>query len=255
MPSVSMPRILVADDNALSLQFFHAALTALGVDCMEAADGTIALELARSAAFDLLLLDVRMPDLDGPGTLNQIRAKQGPSQRATALATTADNDVATHATLRAAGFVDVLVKPLTVDALRAALVRYLPTRRSREIVGDPDDWLDENHALAVAGGDRAIAAALRGLLVAELDLLPADLAAISTRHDAQALRERLHRLDASAGFCGAPALAKAGSALRAALDAPTWPELEIFRFLETCERTRAMLAHAASAGVDRSRTP
>ncbi|MEO5625034.1 MAG: response regulator [Dokdonella sp.] len=255
MPSVSMPRVLVSDDNLLSLQFFRAALISLGVDCIEAGDGTVALQLARGDAFHLMLLDVRMPGLDGPEVLRQIRARPGPSQHATALATTADNDASGHATLLAAGFVDVLIKPLAVDELRAALERYLPASHSREIAGNQDEWLNEGAALAAAGGDRTIAAALRGLLIAELDLLPAELAAISQRRDAQALRERLHRLDASAGFCGAPVLAKAGTALRAALDAPTWPAPAIFRFLKTCERTRSMLMRAASTGIDGSRTP
>ncbi|MEO7324314.1 MAG: response regulator [Dokdonella sp.] len=255
MPSVSMPRVLVSDDNPLSLQFFHAALTALGVDCIEAGDGAVALELAQRDAFDLMLLDVRMPGLDGPEVLMQIRAQPGPSRHAAALATTADNDAASHAMLHAAGFLEVLIKPLPVDALRTALDRHLPARHSFEIAGNQGDWLDENVALAAAGGDRTIATALRGLLIAELGLLPAELAAVSVRCDAQALRERLHRLDASAGFCGAPVLAKAGSDLRVALDTPTWPAHAIVRFLEICERTRVMLAQAASTGIGNRPAP
>lgn len=252
---MSMPRVLVADDNTLSLQFFHAALTSLGVDCIQASDGAVALALAQRDAFDLMLLDVRMPIIDGPEVLKQIRAQQGPSQCATALATTADNDVATGVALRRAGFADVLVKPLTVEALRAALDRHLPALHSRKEASDSDEWLDEGHALAVAGGDRAIAIALRGLLVAELDSLPAELALIGERRDAHALRERLHRLDASAGFCGVPVLVRAGSLLRTALDAPVWPEPATFQFLDTCKRTRALLALAISTGIDGSRTP
>jgi CheY-like chemotaxis protein len=252
---VSIPRVLVADDNPLSLQFFHAALTALDIDCVEAGDGTIALELARRGAFDLLLLDVRMPSIDGPEALAQIRARQGPSQHATALATTADNDVTTHTRLRSAGFADVLVKPLGLDVLRAALDRHLPATHSREVASASAGWLDDGQALAAAGGDRTIASALRDLLVTELHLLPAELATIGARRDAHALRERLHRLDASAGFCGVPVLAKAGSTLRAALDASLWPEQAIVRFLETCERTRVLLAHAASARAGGSRAP
>ena len=255
MPSVSMLRVLVADDNPLSLQFFHAALTTLGVDCIQACDGAAALALAHRDAFDLMLLDVHMPLLDGPQALKQIRAQQGPSQCATALATTADNDVATGAALRDAGFADVLVKPLTVEALRAALDRHLPARHSQKEPSDSDEWLDEDHALAVAGGDRAISNALRGLLVAELDSLPAELALISERRDAHALRERLHRLDASAGFCGVPALVRAGSLLRNALDAPLWPARATFQFLDTSKRARELLAQAISTGVDGRRTP
>jgi CheY-like chemotaxis protein/HPt (histidine-containing phosphotransfer) domain-containing protein len=249
-----MPRVLVADDNPLSLQFFREALAAFGIDCTSAIDGAAALESARRDAFDLLLLDARMPGLDGPEVLRRIRTLQGPSRGATALATTADNDAATHVTLRAAGFVDVLVKPLAVNKLRAALDRHLPVDRGLYAT-DPAEWFDEGHALAAAGGDRTIAAALRRLFIEELDMLPAELAVIGKRCDAQALRDRLHRLDASAGFCGAPVLVQAGSELRAVLDAPAWPEQAIDRFLKICAHARATLAHVASTDVDGSRTP
>jgi CheY-like chemotaxis protein len=247
--AMSIPRVLVADDNPLSLRFFCNALAVLGIDCVEASDGAIALEQAGHAAFDLLLLDVRMPVLGGAEVLAGVRARHGPSQHTTALATTADNDAATHGALRAAGFADVLVKPLGVDALQAALDSYLPTRHQRGPASHRNGWLDENQALAAAGGDPAIVAALRSLLACELELLPSELAIIGERRDAHALRERLHRLDASAGFCGVPALLRAGSALRIALDAPAWPEETIAQFLETCTHARATLCNRTSAAI------
>src|SRR5674476_109563 len=67
-------------------------------------------------------------------------------------------------------------------------------------------------------------------------------ASLGEREDAYALRERLHRLDASAGFCGVPALLHAASALRAALGAPAWPHSAILEFLAACERARVRLA-------------
>jgi CheY-like chemotaxis protein len=239
---MSIARVLVADDNPLSLRFFCSALATLEIECIEATDGTMALGLSDRDAFDLLLLDARMPGLGGIEVLTGIRAHGGPSQNATALATTANDDPAAHAALREAGFVDVLVKPLGVTALRAALDRYLPVAGSRTLSKREELWLDEDQALAAAGGDRAIVLALRGLLVRELELLPAELTLISERRDANALRERLHRLDASAGFCGVRQLARAGAMLRTALDAPTWPEESVARFLDTCDRARAQLA-------------
>lgn len=170
---MSGSRVLVADDNLLSLLFFADALAARGLDY------------------------------------------------ATALATTADDAQATRAALLAAGFVGVVLKPISVDALRATPGHFVPTGGHP----DPADWvieaLDDQRALAAAGGDAAIVHALRGLLVSELDALPAELAAIAAHRSAPALRDRLHRLDASARFCGVPALLGAATTPRTALDAPT----------------------------------
>ena len=231
-----MPRVLVADDNPLSLRFFAEALTAYGCACTTAADGNEAVACAQGAVFDLLLLDMRMPRLDGAAALAQVREQPGPSQQAPALATTADPDDATHAALRAAGFAQVLLKPITVDSLRAALDRHLPSGVSADV------RLDEEQALKAAGGNASIVAALRGLLAAELDALPAELAAFGAQRDAAALRDRLHRLDASAGFCGVPLLTQAAAGLRAALAAPAWPEAEIVAFLALCTQARSLLS-------------
>jgi hypothetical protein len=57
-----------------------------------------------------------------------------------------------------------------------------------------------------------------------------------------ALRERLHRLEASAGFCGAPALARAISTVRASLDGTQWPAASVTTLLEVSERTRQRLS-------------
>jgi CheY-like chemotaxis protein len=240
---VPKPRVLVADDNPLSLQFFREALGSLGIDCIGADDGTTALARATHDAFDLLLLDARMPGLGGAEVLARIRAQAGPSRDTTALATTADNDRLVHAALRAAGFVDVLAKPLDVAAIKSAFELHMPVAGAHATDTHPScAWLDERQSLAAAGGDRAIAAALRDLLARELDLLPAALAVIGQQFDAQSLRERLHRLDASAGFCGVPALTRAGAMLRGALDQPEWPEEAVSRFLRTCHEVRALIA-------------
>lgn len=230
------PRVLVADDNPLSLAFFTEALRELGCTSGSAADGLQALALARASAFDLLLLDLRMPGLGGAEALAQLRASPGASRTATAIATTAAAE--TPDGLLAAGFAAVLHKPVDLAGLRQALARHLPVPAA--VHGAPA--LDDAQALAAAGGDAAIVAALRGLLAAELDALPSEIAAIGSARDSEALRERLHRLDASAGFCGAPALSEAGSRLRAALAAAEWPQSEIGQFLKRCSEVRALLA-------------
>ncbi|MEP7044386.1 MAG: response regulator [Dokdonella sp.] len=241
MPTVTVPRILVADDNPLTLRFFVGALAKFGIDGVEAADGRIAVERAGESAFDLLLFDARMPRLGGAAALTHIRTHPGPCRNVAALATSADDDRSTHASLLAAGFADVLVKPVSLANLRIALARYLCVPEAIDAEEQRSDF-DDRQALAAAGGDSSIVTALRALLVAELDALPTELAAYADPCDAHALRERLHRLDASAGFCGVPALLRAGAALREALETSAWPAAAITDFLQKCRRIRARLA-------------
>jgi HPt (histidine-containing phosphotransfer) domain-containing protein len=198
----------------------------------------MAVQLAHVHALDLLLLDARMPGLDGAATLGAIRAGHGASRHAPALATTADADPAQHALLRAAGFDEVLAKPIAIAALRAALARHLPAAT----VSDGDGTgMDRRQALRAVGGNRATAAALRELFLRELDDLPREFAEIMRAGDPAALRDRLHRLDASAGFCGAPAVVRAAATLRTALArTPSHPGA-LAAFLAVCARVRTEL--------------
>jgi CheY-like chemotaxis protein len=233
--------ILVADDNPVSLRFFAEALAQLGLACELAGDGVETVARAQRKRFDLLLIDARMPGLDGAEALARIRAMPGPSRDAVALATTADADERTRRDLVAAGFADIVTKPVSVDALRAAIALHVGSAEAESRA------LDDARALAATGGDASILAALRGLLVAEIDALPAELADLAARRDFAALRDRLHRLDASAGFCGAPGLARAGATLRAALgDTAAWPHAAVADFLAACADVRGALTKAGA---------
>jgi CheY-like chemotaxis protein len=237
---VTAARILVADDNPLTLRFFIEALAIAGVDGVGASDGRIAIDRACESAFDLLLFDARMPGIGGAAALAAIRAQAGPCRNAIALATTADDDASAHALLLAAGFAEVLVKPVGLQGLRHVLERYLGAAPTA-IATQGDARLDDRQALAAAGGDTSIVAALRGLFARELDALPAEFATYAQRRDVDALSDRLHRLDASAGFCGAIAVRQAGTSLRAALATQAWPDAAIDDLLLVCARVRRQL--------------
>ncbi|GMV28840.1 MAG: hypothetical protein AMXMBFR59_09650 [Rhodanobacteraceae bacterium] len=213
--------LLIADDNALSLRFLAEAATALGHRCDTAADGAAALALAQARRYDLLLLDVHMPRLDGPETLRRLRADSAAASHASpALATTADSDDTADRELRALGFADVLTKPVDIDGLRRALgsgtggvAEYAPVYAQAPL-------LDDEAARRSLGNGDAVAA-LRALFAQELDALPRELDTCIAMADSTDLRERLHRLCASAGFCGAPRLEQACRRLRGRLVADT----------------------------------
>lgn len=208
--------LLIADDNPLSLRFLAEAAGAFGHRCATAADGAAALALARARRYDLLLLDVHMPVLDGPAVLQCLRADAAAASRETAaLATSADVDASLRQRLQTAGFAGVLAKPVDLAGLQHALAAAAGGDTAAPGSDDSRSapLLDDAAACRSLGSADTVAA-LRALFRRELDALADELAACLTEQDAEGLRERLHKLCASAGFCGAPRLEQAARELR-----------------------------------------
>jgi CheY-like chemotaxis protein len=232
-----MPRVLVVDDNPLSLRFFEDALSTLGLACTVAGSGAEALRQAALTCYDLLLIDACMPGMDGIAVLGNLREGRGASRSAPALASTAASAQA-HAALRAAGFVDVVPKPIALSALHALLAAHLPGWNT-EVFSRDSACLDDPRALAATGGDRSIVRALRGLLVLELDAVPDEFRDLAERKDIGGMNDRLHRLAASAGLCGAASLGRAVDALRNVLTAnEPARDAALERLLAACAETR-----------------
>ena len=239
-----MPRVLVVDDNPLSLRFFEDALAAIGFECMTADGAADAIRAADAYRFDLLLIDARMPDMDGAGTLHAIRTGCGASRDAPALASTAASAQA-HPPLRAAGFEGVVQKPISLGELRVALAAHLPRADLADrLVGTT--CLDEPRALACAGDDARIVSALRGLLLIELAGVPGEFERMSAQGDARGMSDRLHRLAASAGLCGAVMLERAVESLRDALaGGHRDPDAALARLRVACADTQRAISAAA----------
>ena len=231
-----MAQILVADDNALSLHFFADAIAMTGHTATLAEDGLAALKFAASRTFDLILLDARMPGLDGCEVLRAIRSDDHLNRLTPTVVTTAETS-ADRKVLISHGFAEVLYKPVGIAFLHALLGRHLPESDAKDAV------LDDAMAARTTGGNASIIAALRGLFAGELDALPDELDQFAANKDRDALLDRLHRLDASAGFCGAPMLALAIKTLRTQLNVESpWPTKAIADFLRSCMETRAALS-------------
>ncbi len=121
-------RVLVADDHAANRELVRLFLAGIGAEVIEAADGEAAVELAAGHPFDVILMDLRMPGLDGVGALARIRAQDGPNLATPVLAFTADAESASDNRLQAVGFDGVVAKPVDPGQLIAEVLgaRRLP---------------------------------------------------------------------------------------------------------------------------------
>ncbi|MDP3853104.1 PAS domain S-box protein [Phenylobacterium sp.] len=119
-------RVLVVDDNALNRELARAILGHLGAETSDAADGLAAIEAAQALPYDVILLDIRMPGLDGPATLARIRAEPGPNQDVPILAFSADADLERFATQGFDGVVAKPIDPMTLINAIAEALRWDP---------------------------------------------------------------------------------------------------------------------------------
>jgi signal transduction histidine kinase/ActR/RegA family two-component response regulator len=116
-------RVLVADDHPTNRELARLVLTGVGAEITEAADGEEAARLAFERPFDVILMDLRMPKLDGIGALKRVRARPGPNDATPILAFTADADAENRERLAELGFQDVVSKPLEAGVLIASVAR------------------------------------------------------------------------------------------------------------------------------------
>jgi PAS domain S-box-containing protein len=116
-------RVLVVDDHPANRELARLILSGVGAEVTEAADGEAGVELAADWPFDLILMDLRMPRLDGAGALARIRREPGPNDATPILAFTADADPDIEQHLQRLGFDGLVGKPVAPGALIAAVAQ------------------------------------------------------------------------------------------------------------------------------------
>jgi PAS domain S-box-containing protein len=118
-------RILVAEDNAINQLVITHELAALGYDVVAVNNGREALEALEQSAFDLVLMDCQMPELDGYEASRRIRASPGEIRRMPIVALTAHALKEDLERCLEAGMNDTITKPFREDVLRQKLERWL----------------------------------------------------------------------------------------------------------------------------------
>jgi len=116
--------ILVAEDNDINRELVIQMLARLGHNVITASNGREALAAARAKVFDLILMDIQMPEMDGLSAAAAIRALPGTHGGTPIVAVTANAMVGDRERYLAAGFDDYLAKPLHLDQLQDVVMRW-----------------------------------------------------------------------------------------------------------------------------------
>lgn len=215
-------RVLVAEDNAVNRRVAIALLERFGLEIDIAEDGRLAVSRALDGDYDLIFMDMQMPELDGIEATREIRAAGGALTEVPIVAMTAGVLDGARERAMAAGMNDYLTKPILPGQLERLLGRFLtatPETPEQPISGPGPGELGE--ALI----DPQILAELEGALgsnvVDELvqlyrDQVPerlAELDAAVSGGDGAALAEQAHRLKGESSGLGLNRVATLAAAL------------------------------------------
>jgi PAS domain S-box-containing protein len=186
-------RILVAEDNAFNAQLIDQLATRRGHRVTLANDGREALALAEREVFDLLLLDIHMPELDGFQVVQSIRARERTScGHLRVIALTASARREERERCLAAGMDDFLSKPIRSAELWAAIHRVMVAHP--HAIDSAPGLLDPAVLWDVCGGDAIVLEKLCNTFRSRLPDHLMDLEDALRERDARRLRETAHRL-------------------------------------------------------------
>ena len=114
--------ILIAEDNAVNQRVAKLMLQRLGYEADFAANGREAVDAVAKKTYDLVLMDMQMPELDGPGAAREICARYPAEARPRIVAMTAGASSADRDTCLAAGMDEFVTKPVRLQDLRRTLL-------------------------------------------------------------------------------------------------------------------------------------
>lgn len=235
--------VLAADDNEINRQFLRAIFEARGDQVSEADNGVAAITACRNHEFDLVLMDIRMPEVDGVEATARIVDEHDKPPVIVAL--TADMNAQEQEQLLKRGFAACLTKPISKDELLGAVMRCMrggePRREHRTLGPSHSDApLDREAALAAAAGSSELVAKLTGMLTRELTSFGPQIAQFLDRNDYAGARELVHKLRASTGYCGAAPLQHAAAELEAALKQSDGAQITLIHEIFEQERIRLL---------------
>ncbi|WP_295884424.1 transporter substrate-binding domain-containing protein [uncultured Thiohalocapsa sp.] len=234
-------RVLVAEDNETNREYVRALLGRTGCDVVTAVNGRAAVRRALDEPFDVILMDIQMPQLDGCAAAREIRSARGDAAPPI-VALTAHAHPEDQRRSREAGMVEHLVKPVTPEALGAALARVLAgggSGQRQDVSATPaagdsagptasaaalppaavqGPVVDFAAGLTRAGGEAALYHRVLAAFHAEHGQDPATLRRALESGDLAAARGIAHTLKGTAGLIGAEMLQRHATAAMTRLD-------------------------------------
>ncbi|MDD2057895.1 response regulator [Pseudomonas sp. GD03860] len=212
-----LPKVLCVDDNPANLLLVQTLLEDLGAEVLAVDSGYAAVQAVQDERFDLVLMDVQMPGMDGRECTEQIRqweaSQSGPALPIVAL--TAHAMANEKRALLHSGMDDYLTKPISERQLAQVVLKWtgqtlgaLQHERLQERAPNSNELkvLDPEEGLRLAAGKPDLAADMLAMLLASLESDREAIRAARDAADRNGMIERVHRLNGASRYCGVPQL-------------------------------------------------
>ncbi len=240
-------RLLVVDDIPVNRQLALQLLQRLGYQAHAVASGSEALAALQDAPFDVVFMDVQMPELDGYATTRAIRRLPVPFVQPWIIAMTAHGRPEDRQACLQAGMDDFLAKPIVPAQLTYALEHYQPRDESQAPAGggaDPIDAAAWDELEQVMGdGAAAVLQELIDLYLEDAMRLVSAVVMAHQYHDPPAMIAAAHSLRSPSASLGALRLAKLCGQIEESLrsDSAAWPQVRIDQLLVEAGRVTEAL--------------
>lgn len=238
--------VLIVDDNEVNRALLLRQIERLGYQGTAVPSGTEAVAAVEASQFALILMDCRMPGMDGTEAARRIRkAEAGTGRRLPIVAVTANAMEGDREACLAAGMDDFLTKPVMLDILQAALDRFVGGPEERPL----SPAMDAGHGpIRPEDGDEGPVPQLVRIYLSELPARVRDIHQAVETGNPDALAFAAHTLKSTSVLVGATGLMVLCSELEAAGRAGRAAELtDRLPFLdEESEAVRSTLEGAAA---------
>ena len=206
LPAGIRLRVLVAEDNPVNRRQVAGLLTPRGHEVVAVETGQQVVAAAHDGQFDLILMDVELPGMDGLQAAVEIRhGEQGSGRRVPIVAITSRDEAGDIEACRAAGMDAFLVKPLDAGALFPLIEQLIHASPSTS-PAPIEPAFEREEFLARLGGDEALALEMVEIFAAESPRMLATLRNAIDADDAEAVQRAAHNLKGSVSvFGGRPA--------------------------------------------------
>ena len=211
-------KVLLVDDNEINLKLTKTLLEIQNIHVVTANDGQQAVEISDQQYFDVILMDLHMPRLDGFAATQSIRNSESPCKNSTIVALTANVMPEEQLQVFNSGMNDILLKPITEQQLMDVFTRWLDNEESGsnetnefETNNQDEDIFNEQQGIELAGGNKELADELLPMLIKELPVYRKNLIKAHQESDLALLKKHTHKLHGGTKYCGVPALRTAAS--------------------------------------------
>lgn len=123
-------KVLCVDDDLMNRQVVQSMLAVAGASTVDAADAETGLALAKAENFDMVLMDLRMPGMDGLTALRQLRSRPAAGAGVPVIMVTAETGPHLRRECLAAGADDVLQKPIAMTKLLKSISEIMLRRNA-----------------------------------------------------------------------------------------------------------------------------